>query len=230
VTLPRLLALLVLAIACAHALIPQQRESGAVQDLLTAAVERSVARLGREGGFAEEPAARIDLALRLGPLGRALHGLGMGTRVALLEAALERASERATAELGPWLGEEAARFAPEAPDAVLRDPPGAAALAFRAAVEPDLAARLRPAAERAVEEAGVAAAMARVREGGSRLPLPREVSLDPVALVSERVRAAFFTVLVEETALRADASDAAAAQGFPPTTDDRGAGERAGRR
>ena len=228
-TLPRLLALLLLAIACAHALMPQERESGAVRDLLTAAVERSVARLGREGGFAEEPAARIDLALRLGPLGRALHGLGMGTRVALLEAALERASERVTAELGPWLGEEAARFAPEAPDSVLRDPPGAAALAFRAAVEPDLAARLRPAAERAVEDAGVAAAIARVSEGGSRLPLPREVALDPVALVSERVRAAFFTLLVEEeTALRASA--AAAAEGFPPTSGDPGAGERAGRR
>lgn len=209
-TLPRLFALLLIAIACAHALLPSARESAALRDLLTAAVERSVTRLGREGGFADEAAARIELAARLGPLGRALHGLGMGERVNALEAALARASERATAELGPWLHGEAARFRPEDPDALLDGAPGAASLAFRAAVEPELGARLRPIAERAVEDAAVPGALARVRDGAARLPLPREVALDPVGLVSERVRAAFFAVLAdEESTLRANASDGA---------------------
>jgi hypothetical protein len=207
VTLPRFVGLLLLAIACAHALLPSARASTALRELLGPAVERSVERLGREGGFDEE-AARIDLAAQLGPLARALHGVGMGARVSALESALQRAGERATAEVGPWLREEAERFAPADPDAVLAGPADAATLAFRAAVEPGLAEQLRPAAERAVADAGVPEALAQVREGAARLPLPRDVSLDPAALVSERARAAFFTVLAEEEArLRAAASD-----------------------
>jgi hypothetical protein len=210
VTLPRFLGLLLLAIACAQALLPAAREGAALRELLGAAVERSVERLGREGGFEEEAAARIDLAARLGPLTRALHGVGMGPRVSALESALARAAERATSEVGPWLREEADRFAPADPDAVLAGPSDAATLAFRAAVEPGLTERLGPAAERAVADAGVPEALAHVREGASRLPLPRELALDPAALVSERVRAAFFAVLAEEEAgLRANASDGA---------------------
>jgi hypothetical protein len=206
VTLPRFLGLLLLAIACAHALLPSTRESAALRELLVPAVERSVERLGREGGFGEA-AARIDLGSQLGPLARALHGVGMGARVIALESALQRAGERATAEVGPWLRERAGRFAAPDPDAVLAGPPDAATAAFRAAVEPELVERLRPAAQRAVADAGAAAALAQVREGAARLPLPREVALDPAALVSERVRAAFFTVLAEEEArLRANAS------------------------
>jgi hypothetical protein len=206
VTLPRFLGLLLLAIACAHTLVPSARESAALRELLGTAVERSVARLGREGGFDEE-AARIDLAAQLGPVARALHGVGMGARVIALESVLARAAERATAEVGPWLREEALRFAPADPDAVLSGPPDAATLAFRAGVEPDLAERLRKAAEGAVADAGVAEALAQVRDGAARLPLPREVALDPPAFVSERVRAAFFAVLAEEEArLRANTS------------------------
>jgi hypothetical protein len=207
VTLPRFFALLLLAIACAHALLPAARESAALRELLGPAVARSVERLGREGGF-DEAAARIDLVAQLGPLARALHGVGMGGRVRALESALARAAERATADVGPWLREEAERFAPADPDAVLAGPPDAATLAFRAAVELGLVERLRPAAESAVAEAGVPEALAQVREGAARLPLPREVALDPAAVVSERVRAAFFTVLAEEEArLRANSSD-----------------------
>ena len=199
-TLPRLIALLILAIACAHVLLPAAREESALADRLPVAVERSVERLGREGAFDGEPAARLELATRLGPLARALHGFGMGERVIALEAALARAGERATAELGPWLREEAERFAEDPPDAVLESPPPAATHAFEAKLAPDLAARLRPAAERAVETSGVPEALARVREDAARLPFPREVALDPVDFVSERVRAAFFAVLADEEA------------------------------
>jgi hypothetical protein len=206
VTLPRFLGLLLLAIACAHALPPSSRESTALRDLLGTAAERSVARLGREGGFDEE-AARIDLTAELGPLARALHGVGMGARVSALESALARAAERATAEVGPWLREEAERFAPADPDAMLAGAPGTATLAFRTAVEPELAERLRAAAQDVVADAGVAEALAQLRDGAARLPLPREVALDPAAFVSERVRAALFAVLAEEEArLRANAS------------------------
>jgi len=198
VTLARGAGLLLLAVACGHALLPAVRDGAALRDLLGVAVERSVARLARAGGFEEETAARSDLASQLGPLARGLHGMGMGRRVIALDSALDRAAERATAELGPWLREEAGRYAPLDPSAVLAGPPDAATLAFRASIEPGLAERLPPAAERAVADAGVPEALAHVREGAARLPLPRDVTLDPVVLVSERVRVAFFAVLAEE--------------------------------
>lgn len=198
-TLPRLFLLLLLAFACAQALLPTVR-SGASDELLPVAVERSVTRLGREGGFDDETAGS-ELGALLGPTARALHGMGMGERVTALETAANRAAERATAELGPWLREEAARFEP-------RDPDEGATAAFRAAVEPAWEERLRGAVERSVADAGVPAALDGVRTSAARLPLPREVSLDPVALVSERVRSAFFRVLADEEArLRAGELD-----------------------
>ena len=199
-TLPRYVGLLLLAIACAHALLPAVRDGAALHDLLGTAVDRSVARLAREGGFDEESAAGSDVGAELGPLARALHGVGMGERVLALQTALQRAAERATADVGPWLHEEAERFAPDDPDALLDGPPGSATLAFRANVESGLAERLAPAAEKALTAADVPAALASVREGAARLPLSREVTLDPAALVNERVRTAFFAVLADEEA------------------------------
>jgi hypothetical protein len=199
VTLPRLFLLLLLAFACAQALLPSVRSVGSSDEVLPAAVERSVTRLGREGGFDEETPV---LGVLLGPTARALHGMGMGGRVEALETAANRAAERATAELGPWLREEAARFVP--PDSEVPD----AATAFRTAVEPALEERLRGAVERGVAEAGVPEALDGVRASAARLPLPRDVPLDPVALVSERVRSAFFRVLAdEEGRLRAGEGD-----------------------
>jgi hypothetical protein len=208
VTLPRFVFLLLLAFACAQALLPAVRSRGSLEELLPAAVERSVTRLGREGGFDEEAAARIEVGSVLGPTARALHGMGMGERVTALQAAANRAAERATAELGPWLREEAVRFAPPDPDAVLEGPPGAATSAFRAAVEPAFEERLRAVVERGAADAGVPEALDGVRASAARLPLPRDVALDPVALVSEQVRSAFFHVLADEEArLRASEND-----------------------
>jgi hypothetical protein len=115
-----------------------------------------------------------------------------------LESALARAAERATAEVGPWLREEAEDFSPGDPDAVLAGPPGTVTQAFRAEVEGELAERLRAAAQDAVDDAGVPDALARVRDGAKRLPLPREIELDPPEFVAQRAHAAFFAVLVEE--------------------------------
>ncbi len=200
-TLPRLFLLLLLAFACAQALLPTVRSGASSDELLPVAVERSVTRLGREGGFDEETAGS-ELSALLGPTARALHGMGMGGRVEALETAANRAAERATAELGPWLREEAARFVP--PDS---EEDGATA-AFRAVVEPAWQERLRGAVERSVADAGVPEALDGVRTSAARLPLPREVSLDPVVLVSERVRSAFFRVLADEEArLRAGERD-----------------------
>jgi hypothetical protein len=204
--MPRLVGLLLLAVACAHALRPAARESAALRELLGPAVARSVERLGREGGFDDEP-AYIGLAEQLGPAARALHGVGMGARVVALESALARAAERATAEVGPWLREEAEDFSPVDADALLAGPPGAVTQAFRAAVEGELDERLRAAAERADEGSGVADALARLRDAAARLPLPREVALDPPSFVAERVRTAFFALLAdEELRLRAPPS------------------------
>jgi hypothetical protein len=192
VTLPRLFLLLLLAFACAQALLPTVRSGASSDELLPVAVERSVTRLGREGGFDEETGGS-ELGALLGPTARALHGMGMGGRVEALETAANRAAERATAELGPWLREEAARFVPP-------DSEDGASAAFRAAVEPAWEERLRGAVERSVADAGVPEALDGVRTSAARLPLPREISLDPVALVSERVRSAFFRVLADEEA------------------------------
>jgi len=207
-------ALALFAIGCAHTGLPATDGADALRELLDVAVERSVARLGREGGFEESPVTRIELPVAFAPLARALHGTGHGARVVTLESALNRAAERATAELGPWLRAEAGGFVSPDPDGVLAVAPDGATRAFEAVVERPLGERLHPLVERGLADAGAPEALERVREDARLLPLPRNADLDLPSFTSERVQTTFFVVLAEEEAgIRASRGDAPARLG-----------------
>jgi hypothetical protein len=186
--------LLAFALACAQAPPSAAGSEEAVGELLRVATERALARFAGP----EAEAGGAALPAELGPLARALHGTGMGDRVLELERALGLGAGRAIAENATWLEREAARFEPRDAGALLAGPPDAATLAFRAEVEDDLRERLRPAVERALGETGAEQALARVREGAARLPLPRDAEIDLVALTREQALAAFFMALAEE--------------------------------
>jgi hypothetical protein len=206
VTTPRLLGTLLLAIACGHALMPAARADSALQALLAAAVEQSIARLAAVGVCEEEPTVRIDLTNALGPLARALHGTGRGARLASLDAALCSAGREALQEQGPWLAAEAQRFEAARPEEVLAGAAAAATTAYRAAIEPEFSERLSAGLPAALGAAEVPEALAAVRAAAESLPLSREVSFDTEAAVRARWTEAFFQVLAEEEAGVRDAS------------------------
>jgi len=187
-----LLASLWLAATCAS----QTEAPGAAADagateLLTSACERALAGLAPDP---EPPPAALPP--ELGPAARALHGTGMGARVIALETALERSTRLALADAKPWLETAAAKFEPER--AKLADSDDALSAAFRSASERELREQLAPAAARHLEETGAPAALASVRDGASRLPLPRSIDLDLVSVVTDRAVRSFFDALAEQ--------------------------------
>jgi hypothetical protein len=189
-----LLALVVLVwlgLTCAN--LPAEESALAPERArLATASEAALARLGPDAAPAAAPP--VPFPPDAGPALRALRATGRGEEVAALEAALERAARLALADAGPRVAEAAAGFDPSASAA-----PGAEALAsFRAAVEPELRAALEAAAAQRLGDAGAPAALEGVRNAAGRLPLPREVSLDLVSIVTDQAVASFFNALADE--------------------------------
>jgi len=179
-----LLGLLWIGLTCAQGPASETRAAAADTLLLRTACERTLASLLPESA----PARRVPVALpsEVGPALRALRATGMGGRVTVLEESLERAARLALSDVRPWL------------EAATASGPAASSAAFRETHEAELRTQLAEAASRRLSEAGVPAALERVRDGASRLPLRRSVDLDLVSLVTDSAAATFFTALGEE--------------------------------
>jgi hypothetical protein len=191
-----LLVLLWAGLTCAYE--PRADEVSALtsaRELLASACERALAGLAPDAE--PGPFAPASLPAEVGPALRALRATGMGGRVAALEAAVERAARLALADVRPDLERAVAGFAPENADALVSGEGDALSVAFRAAAEADLRARLAAAAEQRLEDAGAPAALEGVRNGAARLPLPRKVDLDLVSVVTDQALESFFIALSE---------------------------------
>ena len=191
-----LLGLLWVGLTCAHLPADEAASLAGPHELLASACERALARLAPE----PEPAGPmlVSFPAEAGPAFRALHATGMGGRVVALEVAVERLARLALADVKPRIAEAVADFAPEDPEAQSAGSDDALSVAFRAAAETDLRAALKPAADRRLAESGALEALQGVRHSASRLPLPRDVELDLVSIVTDQAVASFFTGLGDE--------------------------------
>jgi hypothetical protein len=207
--------MLLLAIACSHALVPAARSDLELQALLETATQRAVARLASAEACEVEPTLRIDLTEALGPLARALHGTGRGSQLSALDAALCSAGSRALFDQGSWLASEALRFEVGHPEEVLAGATGGATAAYRAAIEPDFRERYSAGLPAALEAAEAPEALAAVRASAEALPLPRALRFDAEAELRERWPGVFFRVLAEEEARVRDESRESVASFVP---------------
>jgi hypothetical protein len=187
-----LLALLWIGLTCARA--PAGDEALApARAVLANASEAALVRLAP--GSPSAAVAPVAFPARAGPALRALRATGRGDAVAALEAALDGAARLALADARPEIERAVGAFGAE--DA---EPQGGRALAasFRRTFESELRAALRPAAEQRLADAGAPAALEGVRHAAGRLPLPRDVSLDLVSIVTDRAAVSFFNALADE--------------------------------
>jgi hypothetical protein len=189
-----LLVLLWAGLTCAHEPAADEISSlSSAHELLASACERALAGLAPDAGPA--PLAPVSLPAEVGPALRALRAMGMGGRVAALEAAVERAARLALADARPDLERAVEGFAPEDAQALVSGEGDALSAAFRAAAEADLRAGLAAVAEQRLEDAGAPAALEGVRNGAARLPLPRKADLDLVSVVTDHALGTFFIAL-----------------------------------
>jgi hypothetical protein len=192
-SLAALLALLWIGLTCTHVPAREPSSPGAERTLLAGASEAALARLAPDGAAAAAPPVSFpaDASVAL----RALRATGRGDEVAALEAALDRAARLALADGKPQIERAVEAFAVEDGETEGGD---ALAASFRAAFEPDLRAALQPAAAQRLAEAGAPAALEGVRNAAGRLPLPRDLSVDLVSIVTDRAAASFFNALADE--------------------------------
>lgn len=184
--------LLWLGLTCARLPKDDASSLATAQELLAEACERALSRLGEDAAAAGAPLAfPADVA----PALRALRATGMGGRVDALEAALEQTARLALADARGELEDAVKGFSPEELEALVAGGGDALSVAFRAASEADFRARLATAAAERLEDSEAAAALEGVRNGASRLPLPRDVPLDLVALVADHATERFFIAL-----------------------------------
>ena len=103
-----LLGLLWAGVTCAQLPAEEATSLSGARELLASACEGALARLAP----APEPEERtpVSFPVEVGPALRALHGTGMGGRVAALEAAVERAARLALADAKPLLERAVAEF------------------------------------------------------------------------------------------------------------------------
>jgi hypothetical protein len=187
-----LVVLVWIGLTCAQRPADQGSALAPPRVLLAGASEAALARLAPDAAPAVDAPvsfpAGADVALR------ALRATGRGDDVAALEAALDRAARLALADAKPHIERAVESF--EADD----EETEAEALAgsFRAAFESDLRAALQPAAEQRLADAGAPAALEGVRNAAGRLPLPRDIQVDLVSIVTERAAASFFNALADE--------------------------------
>jgi hypothetical protein len=184
-----LVVLLWIGLTCANLPADEPAQVAAEPVPLAGAAEAALARLAPDAPAGVAP---VSFPAGAGPALRALRATGRGDEVAALEAALDRAARLALADVKPQVIAGAAAFRSDTPDAA------ALAASFRANFEPELRAALRPRAEQRLAEAGAPAALEGLRNAAGRLPLPREVPLDLVSIVTESAVASFFNALADE--------------------------------
>src|SRR5262245_20995810 len=165
-----------------------------VATLLSGACERALASLAPD----RAPRASVEFPPVVEPALRALHGTGMGGRVDALDAAVGRAALLALADVRPELDRRVAAFAPASSEAADGGADDAVSVAFRTASEEDLRSTLRRAAEPRLAEVGAHDALEGVRNGASRLPLPRAVDLDLPSVAADEALRRFFVALADE--------------------------------
>jgi hypothetical protein len=188
-----LVVLLWIGLTCAQPPAPEDAALGPPSALLVVASEAALARLAPDA--AEAGAPPVSFPVTVGPALRALRATGRGDDVAVLEAALDRAARLALADAKPAIARGVESFTPEDDENLGA---GALAASFQTVFEPELRAALQPTAEQRLGEAGAPAALEGVRNAARSLPLPRDVSLDLVSVVTERAADRFFNALADE--------------------------------
>lgn len=125
----------------------------ALQEALEVGVREAVARLGRNGGFLQDPVVRIDLPEPLDPVARGLRLIGQGDLVDDFVTSMNHAAELAVRESVPIFIEAIEQMRIEDARRILEGPEDAATRYFREHTESRLYQRLHPIVKTAVRGA-----------------------------------------------------------------------------
>ena len=179
--------------------------AGALREAPRVGSERVVERLGRSGGFSEDPALHIALPATLERTRPLLAGVGLDGYLDDLELRLNRAAETATPRAKDRFIEAIQAMTIDDARRIVDGEDDAATAYLRSRMASPLTEDLRPIVDETLREVGALrlldSALARYRE----LPFAPPLELDLGAHVTERtIDGIFLRLADEERAIRAD--------------------------
>ncbi len=174
-----------------------------LREALTVGTGNVVQRLGRPGGFSDDPAVRIPLPKSLQTVKGALDAVGMGGVIGDLELKMNRAAEAAIPQAKPLFLDAIRQLSIDDVKAIYKGAPDAATRYFQGKMSKPLGEKMAPIVEQSLAQVGAVktydAAMAKY----DRLPFVPDVKANLTRHVVNRgVDGVFHYLAAEEAAIR----------------------------
>lgn len=177
----------------------------AVREAIQLSIERGIAAVGRQDGFAANPATRIAIPEQLGKIESVLRLAGQDERVDRFAVSLNRAAEHAAPAARAPLLITASELALDDAARILAAGDTAATDALRRGALGRAIAALNPAVAEAMDRVGTARRYKRFVKGSQFGGLVREAPIDLEAhVVGHTVEGIFHAIGQEERRIRTD--------------------------
>ncbi len=179
----------------------EARVAAGLREALRVGTERATASLSRPGGFANVPALRLSLPENLQPAARTLRAVGLGKPVDDLEAAMNRAAERAAGEAVPVFADALSAMTIADALAILNGPGDAATRYFQEHTAAALRTRFAPVVDSAMQQVGVYQSYQETQRVYQTIPFSAALPApDLQGYVLDRTLAGLFSTLASEEA------------------------------
>ncbi|HWK47221.1 MAG TPA: DUF4197 domain-containing protein [Stellaceae bacterium] len=171
-----------------------------LKDALKIGAERTVATVGRPGGYLDDKAIHIPLPGALGQAQAALKLAGAGGLTDDLETKMNRAAEAAAPKAQGILVGAIQKMSISDARGILTGPKDAATQYFRRATTGDLTAAFKPIVDQTLSQVGAVKALNSVTSQVKSLPLAGSVNLDLTSYVVGKALDGIFLYLSKEEA------------------------------
>jgi hypothetical protein len=150
------LALSASALALSLADLSQGDASGGLKDALSQGAKVAVQRLGKPGGFSNNPEVRIELPGNLGKAAKTMKMMGMGAQVDQLEASMNKAAEAAVPQAQALLLDSVKKMTVQDAKSILSGPQDSATQYLNKTSREQIRAQFLPIVKQATDQVGLA--------------------------------------------------------------------------
>lgn len=184
------------------ALTDQDVGSG-LKEALRVGTDNVVSRLGKSGGFSDDPAIHIPLPDSLNTVKSTLSKVGMSSSLDDLELRLNRAAEVATPKAKALFLDAISAMTLQDVKGIFNGPDDAATRYFQEKMTPELTKEMRPIVEQSLAEAGAVESYDSVMAQYKDIPFVPDVKANLTDYVLEKGTGGIFHYLaVEEAQIR----------------------------
>jgi len=144
------------ALALSLADLSPSDASGGLKDALSQGAKVAIQKLGKPGGFSNDPDVRIGLPGNLGKAASAMKMMGMGAQVEQLEASMNKAAEIAVPQAQVLLLDAVKKMTVADAKSILNGPDDAATAYLNKSSREQLRAKFLPIVQQATDQVGLA--------------------------------------------------------------------------